>query len=170
MKLKLGFLWLCLNSQKSFPAPKSHAYNSTVNKHGVVCIIDTVDSRLFQTNRLPMIGKDVRLTIHIIKLPGVGQQHFHRSKVSAAGFLRNSSAEVYISNSQRKVGNIINNCFRVRRFGGSIQAIQTSHHRVTLQPPYSRLILDIIGPYVVKVTQTSLSRDLMPSAVRSNKP
>ena len=46
MKLKLGFLWIVSNSQESFPAPKLPAYNSTMTKHGVICIMDTLDSKL----------------------------------------------------------------------------------------------------------------------------
>ena len=38
MKLKLGFLWLCLNSKESYLAPKLHAYNSMLIHSGVVCM------------------------------------------------------------------------------------------------------------------------------------
>ena len=41
--------------------------------------------------------------------------------------------------------------------GGALHTIQTSHHRVTLEAPYSRLSLDILGPNTVKATQTSRS-------------
>ena len=110
-----------------------------------------------------MIGKDIKLITllavhaHIFRLPGVGQQQFHRSKVSTAGFMRNGAPGVYIVNSQRQVGSIINDGFRCRRFGGSIQYIQSSHHRVSLQPPYCRLSLDILGPYEVQVVQSTRS-------------
>ena len=40
---------------------------------------------------------------------------------------------------------------------GALQTTQSSHQRVTLEAPFTRLSLDILGPHIVKATQSSRS-------------
>ena len=133
-------------------------------RNGITCIKDSLDSRLFRTNELPIIGKDQRLIflitffLHIFKVPGARSQFFHRSRTATAGYLRNHAHGIFITNSQKKVGNVIGeSCFRCRRTGGTLQSTQPSHHRVTLEAPFTRLSIDILGPHIVKASQNSRS-------------
>ena len=57
-KIQLAFYWLIKNSQELHPPPKLDAGHSIITKNDITCIKDSLDSRLFRVNILPIIGKD----------------------------------------------------------------------------------------------------------------
>ena len=160
----MAFSWIIRNSQESFlPAELDATYDITTINH-VKCVRDCLDSRVFPSNQIPIIGNDKKLIqlltffSHIFKIPGASNEYYHRSKTATAGFLRNNSHGIFVTNSQKKVGKIITkSCFRCKRSGQTIQNTQISHHRLALKPPYSRLSIDILGPFTVKSAQKSRS-------------
>ena len=70
---------------------------SLLEIHNVICVNSNIDSRLFQTKPLPLLGKDLKLLqmifwqSHLIFVSGLKGQTYHRSKILTAGHVRNSN-------------------------------------------------------------------------------
>ena len=120
----MAYHWIIRNSRELYSPPQLDASHNIIVNNGITYIKDTLDSRLFKSQELPIMGKDQKLIffltffLHVFKIPGAGSQFFHRSRTATAGYIRNHDHGIFITNSQKKVCNIIGeSCFRCRRTG-----------------------------------------------------
>ena len=92
-KVQFAWLFILLNSQHLFP-PAKNSKNSYNKLNDVLCISDTLNSRLFKRKILPVVGPDSKLLkllidfAHVVKMPRIRTEHIHRSHVGTAAYLR----------------------------------------------------------------------------------
>ena len=87
---------------------------------------------------------------------GLKGEVFHRSQVAMAAQMRNSQFGIFIPGNQKLTAAIIKECFKCIKQGqGTIYADMKSYHRIKMEPPFTRLSLDVIGPFTVRASHNS---------------
>ena len=70
--------------------------------------------------------------------------------------MRKNTLGVFTNSAMNKIAATVNNyCFRCKRNGPTLVETVKSHHRLKVEAPFTRIIIDITGPYTLKATQTS---------------
>ena len=73
--------------------------------------------------------------------------------------LRAGNLGVFTASYKRSVTQVLENCFTcIKRSDKTIYASMKSYHRVSVQQPFERLSLDILGPFMVKASSQSRAR------------
>ena len=57
-KIHMAYLWVIKNSKELYSPPQLDASHNITSHNGIICIKDTLDSRLFKSQEIPIIGKD----------------------------------------------------------------------------------------------------------------
>ena len=99
------------------------------------------------------------MSAHTYKLPGLGKMHVHRGKKSTAITTRNNVVAVYIPNIINKSAGVISDgCLECKKHGPTILEEQIVHHRTNPTAPWSKISIDLLGPFIVKATSKSRAK------------